>query len=730
MRQPAPIAPSQSSEFVVSYRVTRKGTAMPRKTRWIFALLLSSLALGAWAEPIDRHALVTRHNVTLTNANEHQTLQVGNGEFAFGVDVTGLQSIYGNTLSHWGWHSFPLPAGQKVEDFQLQDYDTHGRLVGYATSGKGQDKLFAWLRENPHCFNLGRLRLLLDGQPVTLHAVRHIRQELDLWRGVITSRYELAGQPVRVETGCHPTLGAVAVRIESPLLAAGRLAVELAFPYGSPGKDGADWAKPEAHTTTLTLGAKQADFARQLDADKYAVRLAWAGTCELKTATPHTFTLQPDRAAGALEFVCGFAAAPFAGDFPSPGKVFDASARHWQDFWSTGGALDLSGSKDPRWFELERRVVLSQYLLAVNEAGSLPPQESGLVNNGWNGKFHLEMHWWHGAHYALWGRWPLFERSLEWYRQTLPSARLRAQTQGYRGARWPKMVGPDGHDAPSAVGPLLIWQQPHPIFYAELDYRLHPTQATLEKWSEVVNDTADFLASYAYCDSAAEKYVLGPPLKTVPENTDPLTSCNPAFELSYWRYGLRSAQQWRERLGLSPDAAWNKVLTGLAPLPQQEGVYLQQEGMTNTYTKWNWEHPSLVGQLGMLPGDGVDPVVMKATVRKVMAEWKWDRCWGWDFPMMAMAAARNGEPATAIDALLHPSKKNDFNAAGLSTGGPFPYFPSNGGLLYAVALMAAGWDPAPSPDSAATNSVPQRYAPGFPADGSWTVHWEGLMPAL
>jgi hypothetical protein len=37
-------------------------------------------------------------------------LQVGNGNFAFGVDVTGLQTFnpFG-TLSTWGWHNFSLP---------------------------------------------------------------------------------------------------------------------------------------------------------------------------------------------------------------------------------------------------------------------------------------------------------------------------------------------------------------------------------------------------------------------------------------------------------------------------------------------------------------------------------------------------------------------------------------------------------------------------------------------
>jgi len=42
------------------------------------------------------------------------------------------------------------------------------------------------------------------------------------------------------------------------------------------------------------------------------------------------------------------------------------------------------------------------------------------------------------------------------------------------------------------------------------------------------------------------------------------------------------------------------------------------------------------------------------------------------------------------------------------------YFPSNGSLLFAVALMAAGWDGESHP------------APGFPQE--WHVRSEGLHP--
>jgi hypothetical protein len=50
--------------------------------------------------------------------------------------------------------------------------------------------------------------------------------------------------------------------------------------------------------------------------------------------------------------------------------------------------------------------------MAVHDAGILPPQETGLGVNSWYGKFHMEMYWWHAAHWALWGRPEILEKSL------------------------------------------------------------------------------------------------------------------------------------------------------------------------------------------------------------------------------------------------------------------------------------------------------------------------------
>jgi hypothetical protein len=286
---------------------------------------------------IDRYALVTRHKIVVNKSDKKGALQVGNGEFVFSVDITGLQTFYGSTLSQWGWHSSPLPKGEKIEDYKWQDWDHAGRKVPYMTVSPNQKALEEWLYYNPHRLPLGRLMMLLtksDGKPAKLEDLTNIHQELDLWTGVITSHFKLDGQP-------------------------------------------------------------------------------------------------------------------------------------------------------------------------------------------------------------------------------------------------------------------------------------------------------------------------------------------------------------------------------------------------DTYEKHNYGHPSLIGTYGMLPGDGVDPDFAKRTVLKVAQTWKWNQTWGWDFPMMAMSAAKVGERQLAVDMLLYPTYGFQFNNCGLVTGGPFPYFPSNGGLLYAVALMAAGWDGAPN--------IPN---PGFPQDGSWVVKWEGLKKAL
>ncbi len=697
-------------------------------------MLAVAALLAAAQQPIDRFALVTRHNVALSRLDPESPLSVGNGEFAFTVDATGLQTFPAlyeqtiplGTLSQWGWHAWPNPGGWSIDRFEFKEFASRGRMVGYADIPGDRTPEINWLRANPHRLHLGRIGFRLthaDGSAAAPSDLTEVRQTLDLWNGVIVSHFRFDGEPVDVETVSHPALDGVGVKVRSPLLGTGRLAIEVRFPYGTGQTTAADWTRPDAHRTVLSQPhPDEARFTRTLDADSYYAAVRWEPGGTIAEDGPHAYVMSAASGSGTFAFTSVFTPKPLAERPPSFDDTSAAARAHWNRFWSTGGAIDLSGSLDPRWRELERRIVLSQYLLAIQCAGRYPPQESGLTFNSWEGKFHLEMHWWHAAQFALWDRLPLLERSLGYYEAILPRARATAARQGYAGARWPKMTDPAGNESPSSVGPFLVWQQPHPIFYAELAYRQHRDRATLERYRQVVFATADFMASFPGWDQQGGRFILGPPLQCAQETYPKDSTMNCTYELAYWAWGLRTAQAWRERLGLARDAGWDRVLQRLATPAAADGKYLFAESAPDTYAdpRWARDHPSVVAAFGVLPGADVDRATMERTFEWIWGHWDWPSTWGWDYPMMAMTAARLGRPDMAVDALLMDTPKNVYRANGHNHQRPglTIYLPGNGALLYAAAMMAAGWD-----------GAPQGAAPGFPRDGRWVVRWERLRRA-
>ena len=682
--------------------------------------------------PIDRHALVTRHNIVVHSLDPNGAMAVGNGSFAFNFDVTGLQSFpefYAKTmpigiLSDWGWHSFPNPGGYTLDNFPMTSipkYDRQFIFPSASTSHPTPDA--AYLRANPNRFGLGRIGLEMthpDGSPVLITDLKDITQTLDLWAGILTSSFTVDGVPVRVVTSAHPTRDEVATRVTSPLIAAGRLKIRISFPYASDsfGPDYQDWTHPELHTTTLThISPTSANFDRTLDATHYFVRARWSPGATLAETAPHQFLLSSQ--SGYIELTACFSPKKIASEPDPAAAVESASRAHWLHYWLTGGVIDLSGNSDPRAAELERRIVLSQYLMAVHDSGPLPPQETGLGVNSWFGKFHMEMYWWHAAHWALWGHPEILERSLDSLNRMMPHGEAMAKLEGAKGVKWSKMTDPSGIESPSGVGPALVWQQPHPIYLSELVYRSRKDEATLTRYKEIVFATADYMATFVDYDPARKEYVLGPGLNSADEkHTDLAHNLNPTMELAYWKWALQTAQQWRIRLGLAPDPLWQAVIDHIAPPTVRNGIYPAMELPVETT-------PSgmTTFMYGVLPGRGIDKDAMRNTLHRVAHTDAPQNAVTWGTAMMAMPAARLNEPDLAIQLLVGRYDQNPFRASGYTVRRPDQtpmYMPANGGWLSAVAMMAVGWDGAVDKDGKPT------HAPGFPS--SWHVRYENLQP--
>ena len=155
-------------------------------------------------------------------------------------------------------------------------------------------------------------------------------------------------------------------------------------------------------------------------------------------------------------------------------------------------------------------------------------------------------------------------------------------------------------------------------------------------------------------------------------------------------------------------------------MPVKDSLYLPHQNRPDAYTnsKYRADHPIVLGALGFLPkAEKLNRKIMTNTYDEIWGEWNWGHTWGWDYPLIAMTAARLGRPEQAIDALFLEVQKNTYlnNGHNYQNGGLSIYLPGNGGLLTAVAMMAAGWDGS------------EGETPGFPRDGTWKIRHENLQ---
>ncbi|KAF5370972.1 hypothetical protein D9757_009890 [Collybiopsis confluens] len=718
----------------------------PRVSHLILLLwpFLSLVHTKATTPAIDRAAIVARYAPTRNASNPTTPMQIGNGNFAFGADVTGLQTFLPFAiLSSWGWKNDTLPPNRTIEDvlnYKGASWFNHGRLVQYDFGG--DPEIEQWLTANPNRVNLGSIGLVFrDASSGAIRNVSEsdlsdIHQELDLWTGIMSSSFSYEGVPVKVTTISAQDTSAISITIASPLLdsttrnpSSTRLGVFLDFPWADGSQKFRDPfvgslspALFANHTTTLLNksgdGEIQAQISHQMVDAIFYTSVGSDTQIHVTRDSPvaHRYTLLPSSSTNTLSLVVSFNTTE-QGSILSSSAVAQSSVDAWHDYWTNSGFIDLfTGSTDSRADELQRRIILSRYLMRVNEAQDNPPQESGLVNDGWSVVSAL--------YSTVNSTWKC--RSSGVYGRFLETSLIRAQVQqGWAsGARWPKMTDPSGRSSPGEINNLLIWEQPHPFVFAEYEYRAFPTEDTLTKWADVIRETANWMSAFAWFNESTDVYDLGPPMYVVAEDTSPNVTVNPAFELAYWRFGLQLAETWMQKLGEEVPANWSTVKENLAPLPvgEVDGLYAVYDGIESNF--WTDEayindHPALVGLYGWLPQTpGLNLTIAKLTAEKVWTTWNISNCWGWDFPMLAMSAARNNETEKAIEWLLDPLFQ--FDDVGMPIGGvrvPTPYFPGSGALLYATAMMAQGWDGS------------EGIAPGFPKTG-WNVRVEGLSTAM
>lgn len=699
---------------------------------------------------INRLDIIASFNPHLTDINPQSPLSVGNGRFCYTADITGMQTLYEEysaetplcTMAEWGWHTKKADNEKgfyTLDDVRMTPYNYCKRTVTYPrVKYEGNEAAYDWVRQNPHKFNLAKIGLYFHNEPIKACSIYCINQTLDITTGILKSSFRLnvnsnnnvrtlnniaadnintnaiIDNLVTVYTVCDDNSDTVAFYISSGLLQCG-LSVNIAFPYASCDITGSDWNNTDGHSNFLNAS----HIHRQIDDTAYYVNFNINGTgTSQHTANNSTITSDSNvtinkcnNSAAAtiksngihsynitttddeLNMSVNFNKSIYT---PATYDTIAGNSRHfWHNYWTTGKFLNSDNK------ELMRRVILSQYLLVINDSGYIPPAETGLTCNSWYGKAHLEMHYWHMAWAPLWGHPELLTRSFDWYIDILDEAKKNASRNGYKGARWTKMVSYTGSDCPSKIAPLLVWQQPHIINMLQIVIDNNTSddfdvKAYMSKYWILVKETAVFIADYLVYDPMSDIYNIEAPVIPVQERHLPEDTRNPIFELAYFRYGLLIAAKWAYELGFTDEASqWHTIAMHIAPLPINDDVYIAHSNCPDTFTNKAIDHPLMLQIYGMLDGYGAEDIVDKDiyrnTLMKVIDVWDYSTLWGWDFAVIAMAAHKLGLDDIALEQLLINSPKNDYVESGnnrQNSRKDLPlYLPGNGSLLLAAARI-------------------------------------------
>lgn len=585
--------------------------------------------------------------------NIENPLTIGNGNFAFTCDITGLQTFYEAystiplcTMTNLVWGK------QKGKgDLPLKGYlkASSNTIVYYMTDTKAAT--YENYRDDWFKFDLFKLAFFYKNKKLDKTKITKISQHLSLYDGYITSEFLYEGELVYVKTKIPQKHNTLHLSIKTKLKG---LQVRLYFLVPSSNMQGALPKEEEQYSI------KEDRIIRKTGCVEY----------ELYYKT--------NMAQENLSFAC-----------LEESNLSISLDNDFKDDFAMNEYFDQAKSIDTKDEELNRRMVLSLYLLKVNTLGIYPPAETGLTCNSWYGKFHLEMHLWHHLGIVRFGLYEYVLPSIRWYLTLLESAKKRAEEQGYSGIRFPKMTDPRGVDTPSNIGCLLIWQMPHLFILLDEIRKLDAKAINLKEYFPLLLGLIEFMSSFFYWKEGA--YHLDSPL--IPANENVEYDCDtPIFEECYILHTFTIFLDWVEEYSLSYDTSrLQDILKQYVPLEIQDGCYEAFVGCRTTYTEYNHDHPMMVGMYSYFESSIVNPEIIKNTLDKILSCWCMEDTWGWDFPMLSMVANRLKDKALAIKILKMKAWKNGYIYNGHNPQLPkknLPvYLPGNGAFLLAITHL-------------------------------------------
>lgn len=584
--------------------------------------------------------VVQKYNLTINEIDVKNPLTIGNGDFAMTFDVTTSQTFYDlyqdiplTSMSNKNWFY-----KNDIKDVKLSYIDGKG----YMLYNLNNEESFTLRRQYPFKYNFMHIILKDNGKQIKPENISNISQVLDLYEGIIESNFNYNNDRIHTKALIYQDHDELKYSLE------GNLSVEIELLYPSYKKNGyVEDLKPNVILEDNTIFIKYDDI----------------NSLKLQINSSNPYKLKDNKICfekGSVEFSV------------SLDSIYDGQTL--SNFWEADTELIIEDER------LVRRMILSKYLCHINASGIYPPSEAGLTFNNWNSKFHLEMHLIHSMWMIESNHIDNLLKSFDYYLDILPQAISRAKLNGYKGARFPKMTAPDGLDSPSNIGPLLIWQAPHILYFLQEIYEVTNDIEIIKKYEPLISNSVDFIISlFTLKDS---KYQLLDPQLEACESI-PVDRCiNPTFELEYFRYVLQRQEKIDVKLYGKSRYNYQEFVANIIMPKEENDVYLKTYGMS--YNDLYKDHPTEVFPYSFFVSDRLPKEKMLKTVRRVIKEMDLSSYWGWDFPFMGLCLLNCGCIEESIDIALMDKYNNCYLYNGHNTTQRNDlkiYLPANGAFL-------------------------------------------------
>lgn len=587
---------------------------------------------------------IRKYNLHFNNIDIKNPITLGNGDFAITLDQTGTQSLYNDfkdipltCISNKNWFY------KDLSNIKIKPSYIDGK--SYMLYNHDDNENYNLLRRYPHKYSFMHMVLLDESNNIiNKDLISNQSSSLDLYLGIFNSSFKYNNKHVKTKTLIYQDTDELSFSLESSNL---RLALIFNFPsYEKKGyKEGNLNIKIINDKVSLIYDDKNSLSFNISSNSKYILN----NNMLIFNETTLNLNLSLD-------------------EIKNKGKLLDS-------FWAEDNGIIIDDER------LSRRMVLSKYLLHVNSSGIYPPSEAGLTYNNWNSKFHLEMHLIHSL-------WNLYNnhlndvlKSFDYYLSIYSISEKRANLNGYKGIRLPKMTSPDGLDSPSNIGPLLIWQVPHILFMLQEIYYIYNRTDILIKYEPLIKGTLDFMISlFKYKDG---KYQILDPIMECCEAIDIDKCANPMFEIEYFRYVLQRQKSIDIVMYDKYQYDYDKYINNLIEPKIDDGIYLKTGMIKDKYEIYK-DHPTEVFSYSYFKSDRINNTVMKDTIDYVINNMDLSSYWGWDFPLMGLCYLNLGFIKESIDITLYDSFNNQYLYNGHNTSLRDDlkiYLPGNGAFL-------------------------------------------------